>query len=173
MPRTFTPWTTTVFSHRTVGPIRRSVPKISPETNSWYVLLPKAIGLPSYFDMPWRSNATIDVGHSIWICPSNPRRSNGTELFHYCLNELVDGTGADEHRVKLEDLRRPASIVHLFDSKISPPSVRGLSSIPICTIAARNLFSSMATPRRFKNTEYWNFKTNKGITNNPALVWIP
>jgi prepilin-type processing-associated H-X9-DG protein len=26
---------------------------------------------------------------------------------------------------------------------------------------------------RFRNTEYWNFKTGKGITNNPALVWIP
>ena len=26
---------------------------------------------------------------------------------------------------------------------------------------------------RFKNTEYWNFSTDKGITNNPALVWIP
>ena len=26
---------------------------------------------------------------------------------------------------------------------------------------------------RFRNTEYWNFSTNKGITNNPELVWIP
>ncbi len=151
----------------------RSVPKISPETNSWYVLLPKAIGLPSYFDMPWRSNATIDVGHSIWICPSNPRRSNGTELFHYCLNELVDGTGADEHRVKLEDLRRPASIVHLFDSKNQP-------AIGSWSFVHTNLHNRGAQfvfldghAGRFKNTEYWNFKTGKGITNNPALVWIP
>jgi len=71
-----------------------STPNRKDETNSWYVLLPKAIGLPSYFEMPWRSNSTIDLGHSIWICPSNTRRSNGTELFHYCLNECVDGTGA-------------------------------------------------------------------------------
>jgi prepilin-type processing-associated H-X9-DG protein len=26
---------------------------------------------------------------------------------------------------------------------------------------------------RFKNTEYWDFKKDKGITNNPALVWYP
>jgi prepilin-type processing-associated H-X9-DG protein len=26
---------------------------------------------------------------------------------------------------------------------------------------------------RFKNTRFWDFKTDKGITNNPALVWNP
>ena len=26
---------------------------------------------------------------------------------------------------------------------------------------------------RFRNTEYWNFTTGKGITNNPDLVWMP
>jgi prepilin-type processing-associated H-X9-DG protein len=26
---------------------------------------------------------------------------------------------------------------------------------------------------RFRNTEYWNFAANKGITNNPNLVWFP
>ena len=26
---------------------------------------------------------------------------------------------------------------------------------------------------RFRNFEYWNFTTGKGITNNPELVWIP
>ena len=151
----------------------RLVPKISAETNSWYVLLPKAIELPSYFEMPWRSNATMDVGHSIWICPSNTRRSNGTNLFHYCLNELVDGTGADEHRVKLEDLRRPASIVHLFDTRDKP-------AIGTWSYVHTNLHNRGAQfvfldghAARFKNTEYWNFKTHKGITNNPALVWIP
>ncbi|MGA2280404.1 MAG: prepilin-type N-terminal cleavage/methylation domain-containing protein [Verrucomicrobiota bacterium] len=149
------------------------VPKISQETNSWYVLLPQAIGLPSYFEMPWRSNSTMDVGHSIWICPSNTRRSNGTNLFHYCLNELIDGTGADEHRVKLEDLPRPASIVHLFDSRDKPP-------IGIWSFVHTNLHNRGAQfvfldghAARFNNTEYWNFKTHKAITNNPALVWIP
>jgi prepilin-type processing-associated H-X9-DG protein len=26
---------------------------------------------------------------------------------------------------------------------------------------------------RFSNREYWDFATNKGRTNNPALIWIP
>jgi len=26
---------------------------------------------------------------------------------------------------------------------------------------------------RFRNREYWDFTANKGITNNPALVWFP
>ena len=149
------------------------VPKSSAEINSWYVQLPKAAGIPSYFEMPWRSNATVDVGHSIWICPSNPRRSNGTELFHYCLNELVDGTGANQHRVKLEDLPRPAGIVHLFDSKNQP-------AIGSWSFVHTNLHNRGAQfvfldghAARFKNMEYWDFKHNKGITNNPALVWIP
>jgi prepilin-type N-terminal cleavage/methylation domain-containing protein/prepilin-type processing-associated H-X9-DG protein len=152
----------------------KPVPTMSPETNSWYVLLPKAVGMPSYFEMPWRSNKTADVGHSIWICPSNTRRSSGTELFHYCLNGLVDGTGKNEHRVRLEDLRRPTSIVHLFDSK-NLPAIHTDTNNPGGFVHT-NLHSRGAQfvfldghAARFKNTEYWN----KGITNNPALVWIP
>ena len=154
------------------------VPKVSQETNSWYVLLPKAIGLPSYFEMPWRSNATVDLGHSIWICPSNTRRSNGTNLFQYCLNGLIDGTGKNEHRVRLEDLPKPASIVHLFDSKNLPPIHTDTNNPG--SFVHTNLHNRGAQfvfidghAARFNNTEYWNFKTHKAITNNPALVWIP
>jgi prepilin-type N-terminal cleavage/methylation domain-containing protein/prepilin-type processing-associated H-X9-DG protein len=149
------------------------VPKSSAETNSWYVLLPKAIGLPSYFEMPWRSNATMDVGNSIWICPSNPRRSTGTNLFHYCLNEHINGTDENTHQVRLEDLRRPASIVHLFDTRYK-------HAIGYWSYVHTNLHNRGAQfvfldghAAWFKNTEYWNLKTDKAITNNPALVWIP
>ena len=146
---------------------------MSAETNSWYVQLPQALGLPSYFEMPWRSNATMDVGHSIWICPSNIRRSNGTRLFHYSRNELIDGTGAGEHRVKLGDLPKPSAIVHLFDSMKQP-------AIGAWTFVHTNLHNNGAQflfldghAARFKNTKYWNLKTNKPITNNLALVWAP
>jgi prepilin-type N-terminal cleavage/methylation domain-containing protein len=49
----------------------------------WYIDLPKTMELPRYHDMPWRTNASIDPGKVIWICPSNPRRSNGNNLFHF------------------------------------------------------------------------------------------
>ena len=68
----------------------------------WYFFLPVVMGLPPYSEMTWRTNATIDPGRSTWICPSNPRRSSGFDLFHYCLNEEHDGTGAED-RTKTKD----------------------------------------------------------------------
>ncbi len=41
----------------------------------WYNDLPRTLGLPCYREMPWRTNATIEPGRSLWICPANPRRS--------------------------------------------------------------------------------------------------
>ncbi len=66
-------------------------------TNSgWYIQLPVEINLDRYHDMPWRTNAEVDPGRTIWLCPSNPRRSNGRNLFHYCLNEHINGTWGTE-----------------------------------------------------------------------------
>src|SRR5215207_9603417 len=53
----------------------------------WYIDLPVVMGIPRYHDMGWRTNATIEPGNVVWLCPANPRRSNGNNLFHYCLNE--------------------------------------------------------------------------------------
>ncbi len=52
----------------------------------WYIQLPKEMNLAPYDSMPWRTNPQADPGRSIWICPSNPLRSDGTNLFHYCAN---------------------------------------------------------------------------------------
>jgi prepilin-type N-terminal cleavage/methylation domain-containing protein len=54
----------------------------------WYIQLPKEMNLGTYTSMPWRTNAQADLRPSIWICPSNPLRSDGTNLFHYCANGL-------------------------------------------------------------------------------------
>jgi prepilin-type processing-associated H-X9-DG protein len=63
--------------------------------------------------------------------------------------------------------------VHLFDTRHEP-------AIGTWSYVHTNLHNRGAQfvfldghAARFKNTEYWNFKTHKGITNNPALVWIP
>ena len=50
--------------------------------DGWYNDLPRVLGLPCYKFMPWRTNASIEPGRCLWICPANPRRSNGTNLFH-------------------------------------------------------------------------------------------
>jgi prepilin-type N-terminal cleavage/methylation domain-containing protein/prepilin-type processing-associated H-X9-DG protein len=138
----------------------------------WYVDLPKAMNLPPYNEMPWRTNAAIDPGNSIWICPSNARRSNGNNLFHYCLNENINGTGSS-NQVKITSIRQQATAVWLFDNGgLAPVAEQNNVHTNLHNHGAQFVFLD-AHVAGFKNTAYWNFKTNKGITNNPDLVWFP
>jgi prepilin-type N-terminal cleavage/methylation domain-containing protein/prepilin-type processing-associated H-X9-DG protein len=141
-------------------------------TNGWYFFLPEAIKLPPYYEMLWRTNAAIDPGRSLWICPANPRRSNGRNLFHYCLNEAHDGTGADDlQKVRLCQIRNPSSIVWLFDSQNLPAVGTGnFAHTNLHGAGAQFLFLD-GHARRFQNIEYWDFEIRKGRTNNPAIQW--
>jgi prepilin-type N-terminal cleavage/methylation domain-containing protein/prepilin-type processing-associated H-X9-DG protein len=144
------------------------------DTNAgWYVQLPEQLNLPRYADMPWRTNALADVGNSVWICPGNPRRSNGNNLFHYCLNEDVNGTGVANQSIRIASVRQPTAMVWLFDSK-------NLPAVGTANFVHTNLHNQGAQfvfldghVARFKNTQYWNFATGKGVTNNPELAWFP
>lgn len=149
------------------------VPTQSVHTNSWYVVLPQTLGLPSYYQMPWRSNSHANPGRSIWICPSNPRRSNGTELFHYCLNEYVNGTGSNNYPTRLVSIQRPDTVVWIFDSK-NQPALGGWTFVHLNlhSHGAQFLFLD-GHVQWFDSREYWNPKTKKCITNNPKLVWVP
>jgi prepilin-type N-terminal cleavage/methylation domain-containing protein/prepilin-type processing-associated H-X9-DG protein len=149
----------------------------NPTYQAWYIQLPAQLNLPRYAEMPWRTNPSADLGNSLWICPSNPRRCNASSktnnLFHYCLNELLDGSGADDFPTRLASIRRPSCAVYLFDSK-------NLPAVGEANFVHTNLHNKGAQilfldghVARFRNTEYWNFATGKGITNNPELVWYP
>lgn len=148
-------------------------------TNSgWYVQLPAQLGLPRYHDMPWRTNAARAPGRCLWICPTNTRRSNGANLFHYCLNGYLDGSGAEDRPIKLFSIANPAPAVYLFDSK-NLPAVASGSSRPwnfvhtnLHNRGAQFVFLD-AHAARFSNAEYWDAAANRGRTNNPALVWMP
>ncbi|MHB8519966.1 MAG: type II secretion system protein [Limisphaerales bacterium] len=59
---------------------RDGTPNGTSTQEGWYIDLPRALGLTPYCELPWRTNAAIDPGRSVWICPSNPRRSNGNNL---------------------------------------------------------------------------------------------
>jgi prepilin-type N-terminal cleavage/methylation domain-containing protein/prepilin-type processing-associated H-X9-DG protein len=138
----------------------------------WYNDLPRVIRMRTYKEMPWRANAGVDVGRSIWICPANTRRSNGNNLFHYCLNEHVNGTGAG-NQIKLSRIARPVATVWLIDNG-------GLAAVAQQNNVHTNLHTQGAQfnfldghAQRFRNREYWNFVTHKGITNNPNLLWVP
>jgi prepilin-type N-terminal cleavage/methylation domain-containing protein/prepilin-type processing-associated H-X9-DG protein len=138
----------------------------------WYVDLPMELNLPTYHEMPWRTNANIDPGNSIWICPSNARRSNGNNLFHYCLNENVNGTGSS-NQVKMASIRQPTTMIWLFDNGGAAPVAQWNNvHSNLHSRGAQFLFID-GHVARFRNKEYWNFTTKQGITNNPELVWIP
>jgi prepilin-type N-terminal cleavage/methylation domain-containing protein/prepilin-type processing-associated H-X9-DG protein len=149
----------------------------NPAYHAWYVQLPAQMRWPRYADMPWRTNPVVDLGKSIWICPSNPRRcdmsSKTNNLFHYCLNEDVNGTGDANHSIPIASVRQSSATVWLFDSK-NLPAVGEANFVHtnLHNHGAQFVFLD-AHVARFRNTEYWNFAANKGITNNPNLVWFP
>jgi prepilin-type N-terminal cleavage/methylation domain-containing protein/prepilin-type processing-associated H-X9-DG protein len=147
-------------------------PNGSSLTEGWYNDLPRVLGLPTYREMPWRTDPDIDPGRSIWICPANTRRSNGTNLFHYCLNDHVNGSGAGR-QARLSTVPRPALVVWLFDNG-------GVAGVAQQNNVHTNLHRKGAQftfldghAMRFGNREYWDFARNCGRTNNPNLVWRP
>jgi len=144
------------------------------DTNKgWYIQLPEIMSLPRYHDMLWRTNFSAETGRSVWICPSNARRSNGNNLFHYCLNENVNNTGTANRPVKMNSLSKHPMVIWLFDSK-------NLPAVGTPNFVHTNLHSQGAQfafldghAARFRNSEYWDFTANRGRTNNPELVWFP
>jgi prepilin-type N-terminal cleavage/methylation domain-containing protein/prepilin-type processing-associated H-X9-DG protein len=138
----------------------------------WYIELPLAMGLPRYHAMPWRTNAGMDPGHTVWACPANRRRSNGNNLFHYCLNENVNGTGSG-NRVRLSSIANPSVLVWLFDSK-NLPAVGGPGFVHTnLHHRGANISFVDGHVSRFGQSAYWNFTLNRPVTNNPAIVWFP
>jgi prepilin-type N-terminal cleavage/methylation domain-containing protein/prepilin-type processing-associated H-X9-DG protein len=139
--------------------------------DGWYYHLPRLLNVPTYGEMTWRTNASVDTGRSLWICPSNPRRSNGNNLFHYCLNEEHDGTGPmDLPRVRISEILRPTAVVWLFDSK-NLPAVGPANFVHTNLHGGAQFVFLDGHTRRFKAVEYWNFSINRPITNNPSIVW--
>lgn len=138
----------------------------------WYNDLPRVLGLPTYKEMPWRTNAALEPGRCLWICPANSRRSNGNNLFHYCLNEHVNGTGAGK-QVKLSSIRHPTRVVWLFDNgKLAAVAQENNVHTNLHNRGAQFTFLD-GHSARFKNLDYWDFASDRGRTNNPNVVWTP
>ena len=148
-----------------------------PGYQAWYIELPAQIHAPRYADMPWRTNPAIVPARSVWICPANPRRCNASSktnnLFHYCLNENLDGTDKKDRPTRLGTLKHPDATVYLFDSK-NLPAVGGASFIHtnLHQRGAQLLFLD-GHALRFKNSDYWDFAKRRALTNNPNIRWYP
>jgi prepilin-type processing-associated H-X9-DG protein len=123
--------------------------------------------------MPWRTNPAAPVGKSVWICPANNRRSNGRNLFHYCLNEHVNGTSENSRPVRLADLAYPTELVWLFDSKNLPAvGYWGYVHTNLHNRGAQFVFIDGHTAR-FRSAEYWDFESGRARTNVAGLRWVP
>ena len=104
----------------------------------------------------------IDPGRSIWICPANPAcAATDNNLFHYCLNKNVNGTGTG-NQIRLVSIPHPSVTVWLFDNG-------GIAAVAQWNNVHSNLHSHGAQfvfldghAAWFKNTEYWNPKTKQG-----------
>jgi prepilin-type N-terminal cleavage/methylation domain-containing protein/prepilin-type processing-associated H-X9-DG protein len=147
-------------------------PTASDTNVGWYVQLPEQLSLPRYADMPWHTNADADIGNIIWICPSNTRRSNGKNLFHYCLNENVNGAGAGNVSIRIAALRQPAAVVWLFDSKNLPAVGTPNFVHPSLHSQGAQFVFLDGHVQRFNVSAYLDSAGN-AITNNPDLVWYP
>jgi len=140
----------------------------------WYVDLPPYLNLRPYNEMPWRTNPEVRIdGSLLWFCPSNPRRSNGNNLFHYCLNQYVNKTGSENAPILYSSLKTPSKTVWLFDSK-NLPAV-GYWNFIHTNIHGKgaNILFLDGHVKRHRASEYWDFESKKGRSNTTDLIWIP
>ena len=139
----------------------------------WYIALPRQIGVPTYNEMRWRTNAAEPLTRSPLLCPASTNRSNGYNLFHYCLNEHIDGTGASDGRVRLSSIKNHSMVVWLFDNGGRAARAQQNNVHTNLHLGGANISFVDGHVGRFKNGDYWDFAKNRGRTNNPNLVWKP
>lgn len=148
-------------------------PTESATNQGWYIQLPRELGLPRYHEQPWRTNPAVEPGRSVWICPANARRSNGRNLFHYCLNEHVNGTSEDNRPVRLAAVPEPSRMVWLFDTK-------NLPAVGYWNFTHTNLHRGGAQfvfldghAAWLPRAAYWDERANTGRQESPQLRWVP
>lgn len=139
----------------------------------WYNDLPATLGIPTYHELPWRTNPSIDPGRSLWICPANPRRSNTNNLFHYALNRRVNGEGSNSHPVRLSGIPAPALTVWMFDNgRLAGVATENAVHTNLHAQGAQFLLLDGHVAHH-RNIDYWDFKKNRGRLDQPNLRWIP
>ncbi len=141
--------------------------------NGWYEVLPRLLGLPSYHESPWHTNALTPLTASPFICPSNTNRSNGNNLFHYCLNMHIDEIGDRDHPVRLGTVPYPTRVVWLFDNGKRAARAQQNNVHTNIHRAGANIAFIDGHVRRFVVRDYWDFSRNQGRTNNADLLWNP
>jgi prepilin-type N-terminal cleavage/methylation domain-containing protein/prepilin-type processing-associated H-X9-DG protein len=149
-------------------------PNGTSKNDGWYNDLPRALGIPTYHEVPWRTNANVRPEGSIWVCPANrnKRPTDAGNLFFYCLNLHVNDIGSG-NRVRLSAIPLPVATVWLFDNgREAGVAQQNNVHTNLHGQGAQLLFLD-GHARQFRNRQYWDFQLDKGRTNNPSLVWSP
>ena len=141
-------------------------------SSAWYADLPPQLGLPPYHQQSgWRTNPAVQLPRSPWLCPANLRRSDGRMLFHYALNRLVDGAGADARQIRLGALAEPARTVWLFDNgKKAAVASAGNVHTNLHRAGANFLFLD-GHAARLPRAAYWDDVRRRARTGSPELRW--
>jgi prepilin-type processing-associated H-X9-DG protein len=148
-------------------------PNGSSTRSGWYIDLPQTIGVPTYAELLWRNDPSLKPEKSIWVCPASTNRSNGINLFFYCLNEHVNDTGQNNRPVRMSSIHHPMRTIWLFDNgKRAAVAQQNNVSLSVHSGGAHFLFLD-GHAARFRAPDYWDFRSGKGRTNNSELIWIP
>ena len=152
-------------------------PDGSPNGNStksgWYIDLPNTLSVPTYAELDWPFNPDISPPPSIWVCPSSTNRSNGKNLFFYCLNQHVNDTGADNRPVTLDRIKHPSRTVWLFDNgRRAAVAQQNNVAVNVHQGGAQFLFLD-GHVARFRSADYWDRRNDRGRTNHAEILWNP
>jgi prepilin-type N-terminal cleavage/methylation domain-containing protein/prepilin-type processing-associated H-X9-DG protein len=141
--------------------------------SGWYIDLPATLRMPTYAELDWPFNPAMTPSPGIWVCPSSTNRSNGKNLFFYCLNQHVNDTGSDNRPVMLDAIKSPARTVWLFDNgRRAAVAQQNNVALNVHAGGAQFLFLD-GHVARFRTGEYWDAKGQRGRTNHPEIIWIP
>ena len=140
--------------------------------DAWYADLPISMGmLPYHKEGAWRTNPSVQLPHSPWICPSNRRHSNGRILFHYTLNRKATGSGPDERQRLLTLIPEPSTLVWLFDNGgVAAVAAEGNAHPRIHGAGGQFLFMD-GHVQRLSNAAYWDTSKDRPLNAPIGLRW--
>lgn len=142
--------------------------------DAWYVDLPRSMGWKPYPEEgSWRTNPAAPLPKTVWLCPSNPRRSNGRMLFHYALNRRVNGSGEEARTTTASAIPDPSTLVWLFENgKLAAVAAEGNGHTNAHGRGSYFLFLDGHVEWKGA-TNYWDFRGKKPLPEGSGMRWNP
>ncbi len=139
-------------------------------TRAWYADLPPLMGMRPYHEEgAWRTNAAAPLGNPLWFCPSNPRRSNGHLLFHYCVNRGLNGHGDRTEPTRIGSVPEPSRTVWMFDNGGRAAAATRSNLHPSVHGDGANVLFVDGSVRRIPHRP----SSGAGASATGPLVWTP